>query len=211
MSWYNERFDILNLSMYWDDLIHWETSYTQRLNVLRTKSFFFSVSRFCPQYIESLIIWSLSLYQVISIYWETRYIESLNILRWLDTIRDFIHKKIHCIEEKILFFFHFSDFVFKKLNLSIYELSHCINSSQYIETFNVSNLSLYQVISMYQKIFTLNLPPTAFLTCFGHSGIWKGKKRKKELKRAPIVVLEHVRKTQRRRAKRITAASQSWF
>ena len=92
-SQYIERFNISSLSIYWDDLIQWETSYIKRFIVLRTKS---------------------------------------------------------CL-------FHFSDFVLNTLNLSIYSVSHCIKKSQYIERFNVSGLSLYQVISMYQKISTLNL------------------------------------------------------
>ena len=44
----------------------------------------------------------------------------------------------------------------------MYEGPHCIKSSQYIERFNVSSLSLSQDISMYQKISTLNMPPAVY-------------------------------------------------
>ena len=42
-----------------------------------------------------------------------------------------------------LSFFQFSDFVLNTLNLSIYKVSHCMKSPQYIERFNISSLSIY--------------------------------------------------------------------
>ena len=38
MTWYNEKFDTLNVSIYWDELIQWESSYIERFNFLKTKS-----------------------------------------------------------------------------------------------------------------------------------------------------------------------------
>ena len=106
VTWYNERPDILTLSIYWNDLILWETSYTGRFNVLRKKSLFFQISAFV---INTL---NLSIYKVShciksSIYWE---------IQW-----QVATKKINIILQKNKQKFFFLNFVILFLTLKSYQ------------------------------------------------------------------------------------------
>ena len=130
MTWYNERLHILRDSIYWRQNLKSEKKQDFVLNTMNLSIYKVSYCIKSSQYIERFKISSLSMY------W------------WLDTKRDFIYWEIQCIEDKIFLFFSF------QILFSIHWIS------QYIERFDVSNLLLYEVISMYQKISTLNLPPT---------------------------------------------------
>ena len=141
MTWYNERLHILRDSMYWGQNLSFFQLSDFVLNVLNFSVYEVSDCIKSSQYIERLDILNLSIYWDDLIEWETSYIERFNVL-WT---------KAKNWKKKI---------VLNTLNLSIYEVSQCIKSSQYIERFNISSLSLYQVISMYQKISNLNLAPT---------------------------------------------------
>ena len=91
------------------------------------------------------------------IHWISQYIEMTWYNERLYILRDTMYWGQNLKTEKK------KDFDLNTFNLSIYEVSPCIKSSQYIERFNVSSLSLHQVISMHQKISTLNLAPTVYL------------------------------------------------